>query len=139
MLVESEDVPTVPKSRWSNPYQIVGVALLLLGAVAMAYGHSMWGSLAVLASVGLVRKAQWSISNASGSPRFEVGPTPLQRPGRGLWIASGVVLILWLLSLQALYSDARHGYHEVWPLYVLTGVVVVAVGVWGALAAKLVR
>lgn len=129
----------MPKSRWSSPYQIIGVALVLLGAVAMAYGHSMWGSLAILASLASVRKAQWSISAASGPTRYEPGPGPLQRPGRGMWIASGVILLLWVLSSYALYSDARHGYKQTWPVFAFAVVAFAAVGVWSGLAAKLVH
>lgn len=59
------------------------------------------------------------------------------RPGILSWATGAVVLMALALSFLFLYNDAVDGYHEVWPVYVFAGMVIVCSLVWSYLIVKL--
>lgn len=100
-------------------------ALIIVSLTAMAYGHSAWGSVAVLFSLGFLRRARASAS-VYVAPRDD----QLPRPSRRLWIATAALTVIWAVSWMLLDADARLGYQEVWPVYVFAAAGLASGGLW---------
>lgn len=120
-----------PKSRWTNPYQYAGLVVLLGAGVAMARGYQFWGLLGVFLGGGLAKRARGYSPPPPVTNKDSVSFVPLlKRPGRGLWIATGVSSLLAVLSFLAFRSDALHGFHQLWPVYAFPVTGLVAPLVW---------
>lgn len=118
------------KSRWS-PYRIAALAVALGGVVALYYGYTFWSGVAVFLSLGLGKRAQGYSPPPPATNKDSVSYVPLlKRPGRGLWIATGVSSLLAVLSFLVFRSDAIHGFHQLWPVYAFAVTGLVAPLVW---------
>ena len=116
----------------------LAIALLFVAVAAMYLGEHAFlvrnvGILALLASVGLVRMSKvHARSDSTGAA------LPKRRPSRRMWLGGAVLLLATGLSAGALYYDAVHGHHAVWPVYVFAAVGFVTSGYVAALVAMLV-
>ena len=122
---------------------VLAIALLLLAGAAMYLGSHDFtirtvGLVACAVSIYLVR-----ISNvhtrpiAITAPDQRAGTEGGKGPGRRLWMVSVVLLLMAGASYSSLYQDARHGGHEVLPVYVFAGVALACALVWSYLITKL--
>jgi hypothetical protein len=118
---------------------VLAVFLLLLGGAALWVGSHNFtirslGLAAVMASAYLFRT-----SNVHTRSTLAVTSDQATRgPGYLMWIVGFALLLLAGVSYLLLYDDSLHGSHTVWPVYLFAGVGIACVGVWGAIAAKLV-
>jgi hypothetical protein len=109
----------------------LALLLLVLGGVALYKGSHdnairSLGALACVASAYLVRKSKRQSSTASiGTTDQRADQKLANRPGRLMWSLGAVSLLLIGLSYLLLSSDAAHGHHEIWPVYLFAGVMVV--------------
>jgi len=117
-----------------NPFLLLAWALILAAGAAMAYGHTVWGSVALLFSAGFVRRAR---TNAVAGLATQDDQLP--RPSRRLWIAAGVLALMAGLSFYFLYEDARHGYQQAWPVYLFAAIALASAGVVGAVVARILQ
>lgn len=122
---------------------IFAVLLLTADGVGLILGlhNGMVRSLGVIAgmiSVYLVRasnvhsRAASFVANEQGA-----GFTSAKGPGRLAWTVAVASVPLLAVSYLYLQNDARHGGHDVMPVYLFAGVWVVIAVVWGYIAASL--
>lgn len=117
---------------------VLAVLLLLSGAVAEYLGSNNFpirvlGLAFLMASVYLVRISR--VHHGSSLPK--TNSVEYGGPSRLLWILSLALVPLLGASAFLLHIDAVNGGHEVWPVYLFSGVGLVCAGVWGCLAVKL--
>jgi hypothetical protein len=122
-------------------YSLFVLAILLLlsgGAALLAGSHNFairsLGLAAVMVSAYLFRIANVHTRSAMAG---KIRPAT-SGPGHLTWIVGFTLLLLAWVSYLLLYIDALHGSHAAWPVYLFAGVGIACVGVWGAIAAKLV-
>ena len=126
---------TAPQKRYG--LFSLAIFLLLLGGAFFFVGFGSFvirtlGALACIASVYLVR-----ISNVRDRPYSVIGSGQIagltRRPGRLTWSIGVLSVLLAGASFLYLYNDARHGYHEVLPVYVFAGTALACALVWSYL------
>jgi hypothetical protein len=122
---------------------VLAIVFLLAAGAALFIGWNdsvirSFGVLACMASAYFFRtskvkgRSDEAVENCIG-----MSHETTDGPSRLLWILSGVCLFAVGGSFAYLYKDALDGYHEVLPVYVFSGTVVVGALVWSFLAAKL--
>jgi hypothetical protein len=135
----------MPGTAQRKRYVLFSLAIVLFAtaAVALLLGSGYpsirpFAGIACIAGVYLVR-----ISNGQRSqsllnvPVAGVGFTEQKRLRRRLWIISIALMPLLGVALFLVYIDAANGGNETWPAYVLFGVVLACVAVWGGLIANI--
>ena len=111
----------------------LGIVALVFAGVVLVVGRGNFairsvGLAALLLSLHLVRRS--NVHARMAPPLYQPNP-----PGRVMRVI-GVALIPALgLSGLLVYEDARHGGHQVWPVYLFAAIVLACAGVWGAIAA----
>jgi len=122
---------------------ISAIFLLLLGGVAFVMGSNnvairSMGMLAFLISAYCVRASNIYIRSGHVTATTPQTRSKLPtRPRRSIWIVSIILLPLLGLSFAWLYSDAVHGYHQIWPVYTFAGIVIICALCWSYLVARL--
>lgn len=130
--------------------RVVAVVSLLVAALGLAYSWIHFSFVVLTASLSMIlialyfsRRAQDKASEGSpvirrlGTKADAAGPSVLRRAGLMLWILSAQSVLAVGVAYFLMYRDGLGGYHQVWPVYVFAGAVVVAAGVVGSLVAKL--
>lgn len=121
---------------------------LAVGAVAIAaamlgsrnYAIRLVGLLAIVVSVRLFRLSNFRSAPAPLAPIESEATIRSEERFEHPMSAIGIVLVpLMAFSSYWLYEDARHGYHEAWPLYVFVGLGLICAGVWPYLLARHLR
>lgn len=131
----------VPRKRYS--LFVLALVVLLAGGVALLVGQNYpaalpFGGLAAIASVYLFRKSNVRSGSGSGDTSFQVaGLNEPPRPGPLMWIVGMGLLVMLGISFLFLYLDALHGGHEVLPVYLFAGVVLVCGSYWAYLVSRL--
>ena len=137
------NVPLRDRSKRKLGLFGLAIVLLLLGGVALVMGSNdvairSLAMLAIIISVYCVRQSNIFIRPASANTIIQQTRSKLPtRPGRSTWIASIILLPLLGLSFVWLYSDAAHGYHQIWPVYFFTGKAIICTLYLSYLVARL--
>lgn len=122
---------------------VLAIVLLLLGGAALFLGAHNFairtvGVVGCIVSVYLVRISNvHTRSTATPVPDQRTGTEAKKGPGRLMWMAGVVLLLLAVASFFYLYQDALHGYQEALPVYVFAGVGLACALVWSYLISKL--
>ena len=120
----------VPSKR-NNTIFTLAVLLLVLGGAAFYVGSNdrvirSLGAIACVVSVYLIRKSRGQSQYASADTTGQQADSETAgRPGRLMWALGVLSLILIGVSCFLLRSDAAHGYHQIWPVYLFFGTIVV--------------
>ena len=124
----------VPRKRYG--LYILAWLLIPCAGVAMWMGAHNFRirSLGILACVVGVRLVQ--MSNVHARPNSGA-PKAAKRPGPLAWTIGLALAALQVISYFLLVSDARHGGHELFPLYMFTGVALVNALYWGYMMARM--
>jgi hypothetical protein len=122
----------------------LAVLLLLAAGAAFFMGGKDFtirslGVVALIASVYLVRTSNVH-SPSTVVITSSQGPDSKAKKigGRLMWIIGAALLPIAVASVFYLQQDARHGYHEVLPVYVFAGVALACAIVWAYLVARMV-
>ncbi|GEM_PF-1108849 len=137
------NVPRNDRSKGNIGLFISAIVLLLSGGVALVMGSNdvavrSLAMLAIVISVYCVRLSNISTRSDSANTIIQQTRSKLPtRPSRSIWIVSIMLLPLLGLSFVWLYSDAAHGYHQIWPVYFFTGTAIACTLCWSYLVARL--
>ncbi|WP_430391651.1 hypothetical protein [Dyella sp. 20L07] len=113
----------------------LGVALLLIAAVAMVLGQNfVVRSAGLLALVGGLKLLRGAKGIGQVSPVAAGSGVP--PPTRTMWLAGVALAVVQVITLYLLYLDAVGGYREAWPLYAFTATATVCSGFFAALFAR---
>lgn len=129
--------------RQSHGLYAIAVLLFLAGATLFFlaftdFGLRSLGILACIVSTYFVRKSGLSVRSMSvGVAGKQLEPGTATRPGYLTWTISLILLPVLVVSFLCLYSDARHGYQEAWPVYLFAVTAAVCSLFWSYLAARL--
>jgi len=114
--------------------------VLLLGSVAsLLMGHPL-GTVLCIPSVYLVRMSRvHSPAGATETRSAGIEVSRLSRPGRNLWVGSGVLAAAWGVSWILVVRDFNHGGHQGWPVIVFAGLGLVCITVWSYVLALIMQ
>ena len=121
----------------------LAVLLLLAGATALILNSDDFrirslGVSACVVSAYLVRKSRLSArSILEGETYRDANLGTPKRVGYVTWAVSIILLPLLVVSFLCLYSDALHGYREIWPVYLFAAAAAVCSLFWSYVASRL--
>ena len=129
--------------KGNNSLLTVAVLLFVLGGAALYEGSNdrtirPLGAIACMASAYLIRKSKGQSQYGSADTTVQiVNPEVPSRPGPLMWALGAVSLLFIGISYSFLRSDAAKGYHQVWPVYLFGGAIVVGGSVLSCLVARI--